>query len=225
MSGVICKVTIGIDPRHIHLSDEHFKILFGADAKPRKLKNVVQPGYYSGWETVTLLGPKGEIPNARLVHPGRSYTQVEVTRTDAIRLGIKAPLRKSGDIFGSAPVTLVGPAGRLELKEGCIVPWRHIHMHTSEAAPLGLKHNDFVRVRAGAGSGRETIFENVWMRVTDWWKAEFHLDADEANAAGLKSGDAIEIVSIQQDAPQEYAVFPPEEDHFHGNLAHPGQPH
>lgn len=206
----IAKVVVGIDPRHVHLSDEHFKLLFGPEAKPRKLRNVRQPGYYAGWETVTLAGPKGEIPNARVVHPSRPYTQVEVTRTDALKLGIKAPLRKSGDIAGSAAVKLLGPAGELQLREGCIVPWRHIHMHTSEGGRWGLKTNQFVRVRVGAGAGRELVFENVWLRVTDWWISEFHIDADEANAAGLKNGDEAEIIEVHG-APPEYALFP--EDH------------
>ncbi len=202
-------VPIGIDPRHVHLSEEHFKILFGAETKPRKLKNVKQPGYFAGWETVKLVGPKGEIPNARLIHPSRPHTQVEVTRTDAIALGIKAPLKKSGDIVGSAAITLVGPRGSLELKEGCIVPWRHIHMHPSEAAPYGLKHNDFVRVKAGDGTGREVIFENVWVRVMPFYSLEFHLDTDEANAAGLINANFIEIIEKQPIADM-YNSFPEE---------------
>ena len=204
------KVVVGIDPRHVHLNEEHFKLLFGAEAKPRKLKSVLQPGYYAGWETVTLVGPKGEIPNVRLVHPGRPYTQVEVTRTDALKLGVKAPLRKSGDIVGTAPIKLIGPAGTLELKEGCIVPWRHIHLNTKDGERLGVKHNDFAKVRAGMGTGRELIFENIWLRVTDWWVAEFHLDTDEANAAGVKNGDEAEIIEIQKQIPPDYSSFPEE---------------
>lgn len=203
------QVPIGIDPRHVHLTEKDFHILFGDEARPRKLKSVKQPGYFAGWETVKLIGPKGEIPAARLIFPFRPQSQVEVTRTDAIALGIKAPLRKSGDVAGSAPIALVGPAGALELKEGCLVPWRHIHMSVSEAQAYGLKHNDFVKVRAGDGTGREVIFENVWIRATAWYRLEFHLDTDEANAAGLLNANFIDIVE-KQEVVKNYAGFPEE---------------
>ncbi|MBI2069310.1 MAG: hypothetical protein HYT79_01805 [Elusimicrobia bacterium] len=204
------KAPVGIDPRHVHLTQEHFGLLFGAQAKPRRLKGVRQPGYFAGWETVKLIGPKGEIEHARVVHPWRPVTQVEVTRTDAIALGIKAPLRKSGDVAGSAAIILVGPAGTLELKEGCIVAWRHIHMSAEEARSLGLGPNDFVRIKAGDGSGREVIFEYVWVRAAPWYCLEFHLDTDEANAAGLKGVEEIEILG-RQEAPANYREFFPEE--------------
>ncbi|MBI4368968.1 MAG: hypothetical protein HY547_01920 [Elusimicrobia bacterium] len=200
---------IGIDPRHVHLSQEHFHLLFGPEAKPRRLKGVKQPGYYAGWETVKLVGPKGELPNARVIFPCRTQTQVEVTRTDAIGLGIRAPLRKSGDLLGSAPVTIAGPLASLTLREGCIVPWRHIHMHTMEAERWGLKQNDFVRVRAGDGSGRELVFDNVWIRAADWYALEFHLDTDEANAAGLGPSDQIVVVE-QMPVPSAYGSAPEE---------------
>ncbi|MFC1521459.1 PduL/EutD family phosphate acyltransferase [Elusimicrobiota bacterium] len=199
----------GIDTKHLHLSEEHYKLLFG-DEKPRKLKKVRQPGYFAGWQTVTLVGPRGEIPSARIIFPFREYTQVEITRSDAIKLGNKAPLKKSGDLEGSAPVKLVGPKGTLELEKGCFVPWRHIHMSPAEAELFGVKHNEFVTVSAGKGTGREVIFKNVWIRATPWFVLEYHLDADEANASGIKNNDIVEIIEKNVKIPPEYSFFPEE---------------
>ncbi|MBI4668927.1 MAG: phosphate propanoyltransferase [Elusimicrobia bacterium] len=215
------KVPVGIDSRHLHLTQEHFRVLFGHEARPRRLKAVTQPGYYACWQTVKLIGPKRELEGVRVICPWRPYTQVEITRSDAIYTGIKAPLKKSGDIAGSAAAAIVGPSGQLDLKEGCLVSWRHMHMSPREAVSLGLKNNDFVRVRAGNETGREVVFENVWVRAYEWYRLEFHVDTDEANAGGLTNSSFVEILGLQE-GPPPYREYFPEETETIGWREHAG---
>ncbi|MBO8137391.1 MAG: phosphate propanoyltransferase [Desulfotomaculum sp.] len=183
------QVPVGISNRHVHLSEEHIEKLFGPGYQLTKLKDLSQPGQYACEETVMLVGPKGVIEKVRVLGPARKQSQVEITVTDSFKLGVKAPLRDSGDLEGSAPITLVGPKGTLSLEEGAIIAARHIHMHTSEAEELGLKDGDKVSVRAKGPRG--IIFGDVLIRVSDKFKLEMHVDTDEANAVGLRNGDIL----------------------------------
>ncbi len=185
----IFEVPLGISNRHVHLSQDHLEKLFGEGSQLTKAKDLSQPGQFAANETVMLVGPKGVIEKVRVLGPVRKQTQVEITITDSFKLGVKAPLRDSGDLVGSAPITIVGPKGTVVLQEGAIVAARHIHMHTSEAEKLGLKDGDKVSVRAKGPRG--IIFGDVLVRVSDNYSLEMHVDTDEANAVGLRNGDVL----------------------------------
>lgn len=187
-------IPVGVSNRHIHFSQEHWEMLFGKEAQPRKFRSVVQPGFYACYETVTLAGPKGKIENLRVIAPHRLKTQVEISKTDAAALGIKPPVRDSGKLEGSAGVKIIGPRGELDLKEGVILAKRHVHFAPEEAREFGIKEGELVRVRAGISGDRELVFENVLCRISDKFKLEFHLDTDEANASLVKTGDQVHIV-------------------------------
>lgn len=186
-------IPVGVSNRHCHLTQEHFKILFGNQAEPKRVKDIKQPGFWAAEESVGLRGPKGVLEKVRLVGPYRSRTQIEISLTDAIFLGIDAPVRESGDVKGSAGGVLIGPAGQIEIGEGVIVARRHIHFNPQEAGTLGVSSGEVVRARAGAGRGRSTVFEDVVVRVSDQYSLEFHVDTDEANAAGIATGDTAYI--------------------------------
>jgi putative phosphotransacetylase len=185
----IFEVPVGISNRHVHLSEEHVAALYGEGHQLTKLKDLSQPGQYACEETVMLVGPKGVIEKVRILGPARKQTQIEITLTDSFKLGVKAPLRDSGDLAGSAPITLVGPKGTVVLKEGAIVAARHIHMHSSVAEKLRLKDGDKVSVRAKGPRG--IIFGDVLVRVSEQFQLEMHVDTDEANAVGLRNGDVL----------------------------------
>ena len=187
-------VPVGISNRHAHLRQEDFDVLFGKGAAVRKFRSVKQPGFYACYETVDIEGPKGLVKSVRLIAPHRSKTQIEVSKTDASTLGLKPPVRDSGDLAGSTPVRIIGPKGTIEIKEGLIIARRHIHFHPLEAKAMGVKDGEIVRVRAGSGGIRELVFEQVLVRVSDQFSLELHVDTDEANAAWLKSGDQVSIV-------------------------------
>lgn len=177
------KVPIGISARHVHLSQEHLEMLFGKGYQLNKKKDLMG-GQYAAQECVTLVGTKlRAIENVRILGPVRKETQVEVARTDAIRLGINPPIRSSGDIKGSAPIALVGPVGAVYLQEGCIVARRHIHMSPQDAKNFGVVDGQTVRVRFD--SKRGGIFEDVQIRVDDTFTLEMHIDTDEANGLGV----------------------------------------
>lgn len=187
-------IPIGVSNRHCHLTQEHFKILFGQDAEPKRIKDIKQPGFWAADEVIDVKGPKGTLSRVRLVAPYRSHTQIELAMTDAHKIGVKPPVRESGDVKGSAGATLIGPKGQVEIKEGVIIALRHVHFSPPEAAQIGIKGGEMLRLRCGTGGGRSTVFEDCIARVSDKYSLELHLDTDEAFAAGVKTGDLSYIV-------------------------------
>jgi len=181
------RIPIAVSARHCHLTEATFKALFGADATPTLDKELVQPGQYACKERVNLIGPRNRIDRVRVLGPLRSVDQVEVSRTDEFRLGVDAPVRDSGKVAGSAPITLEGPAGTVTLKEGLICARRHIHMQPKDAEEFGVKDKDEVSVSI-LGGERSLIFGDVLVRVKESYALEMHIDTDEANAAELGRG-------------------------------------
>lgn len=184
------QVIVGISNRHVHLSDADFQTLFGHPA-PKVKKYVRQHGEFAAEESVTLHGPKGTMARVRVMGPNRPQTQVELSRTDCFALGIDAPMAQSGHLADAAPIEIEGPAGRVSLDHAVIVAGRHIHMGPSEAAALGVKDQDRVSVMfAGERGGR---LDNFLVRVKDSYLLELHLDTDEGNAIGARTGDYVRI--------------------------------
>ena len=177
------KVLVETSARHLHVSKEHFEILFGAGAELTKKKDLSQPGQYACAERVTVVGPKKELAGVSILGPFRKETQVELSASDARSIGISAPVRQSGEIAGSGACKLVGPCGEVELTEGVIVAKRHIHMTTADAAELGLVDNQIVDVKMDC-EGRKLTFGDVVVRVSDSYAKAMHIDTDESNAAG-----------------------------------------
>ena len=186
-------VPIGVSARHIHLTQEHVEVLFGEGHQLTKRKELMG-GQFASNETVTIVGLKlRAIENVRVLGPVRKQTQVEISATDAIKLGVKAPIRESGNVAGSAPIAVVGPKGAIYLDEGCIIAKRHIHMSPRDAMAAGVHDGDVVSVKAD--NERGTIFNNVQIRVDDSFTLEMHIDTDEANAAKIATGDTVRIIS------------------------------
>lgn len=142
---------------------------------------------------MTIVGLKlRAIENVRILGPVRKASQVEVSATDAVKLGVKAPIRESGKLEGSAPIAIVGPKGAIYLKEGCIIAMRHIHMSPADAKAAGVHDGDIVSVKAD--NERGTIFNHVKIRVDDSFTLEMHIDTDEANACKIATGAAVTIM-------------------------------
>ena len=186
------QVPVGVSARHIHLTQEHVEALFGEGYQLTKKKDLMG-GQYACNETVTIVGLKlRAIENVRVLGPVRKASQIEISATDAMKLGIKAPIRESGDIAGSAPIAVVGPKGAVYMKEGCIIAMRHIHMSPADAAAAGVHDGDIVSVKAD--NERGTVFNHVKIRVNDSFTLEMHIDTDEANASKIKTGDKVTIL-------------------------------
>jgi len=186
------KVPIGISNKHLHLSEQALATLFGEGHKLTPYKELVQPGQYAAHEQVDIVGPKGSFKNIRVIGPIRPATQVEVSLTDARTLGIDPPVRESGKLEGSPGIKLVGPKGELELDFGAIAALRHIHLSPEQAKEAGLKDKDLVDVKVYGK--RPLIFEDVLIRSGEGHFREFHIDTDEANAAGAANNDEAEIL-------------------------------
>ena len=186
-------VPVGVSNRHIHLSAADLETLFGKGYELTPIKDLSQPGQYACKEQLTIIGPSlRPIEGVRVLGPVRSASQVEISRTDSFTLKVKPPVRESGDIKGSAPITIVGPKGVVSLKEGCIIANRHIHMSEEEGLAFGLKDGDYVDVEV-AGE-RRTKFYDVQVRVNKAFRLEMHIDTDDANAAGIGNGFKVKIV-------------------------------
>lgn len=202
-------IPIGVSNRHFHIAQADLEILFGAGYQLTKLRDISQKGQFAGNETLTVIGPKGKIEKVRIVGPTRGKTQLEISRSDAVLLGIDPPVRYSGDLTGSAGVHLVGPKGKLNLKEGVIIAQRHIHMTPADAKNFGVKDRDRVvvapvpKMLPPNSEDRAVIFDNVLIRVDESFVLDFHIDLDEANAAGLKMGDKARILGLSTCASAE----------------------
>ncbi|HPC25379.1 MAG TPA: phosphate propanoyltransferase [Fervidobacterium sp.] len=186
-------IIAGVSNRHVHLSREDLDLLFGKGYTLTPTKDLGQPGQFACKEMVTIVGPKGSIENVRILGPERKDTQIEISLTDAFKLGIMPPVRDSGDIEGTPGITIIGPNGKLEKEKGVIIAKRHVHMHPSDAEKFGVKDKDIVKVIVENGD-RKLIFDDVLIRVSEKFALEFHVDTDEANAALLKTGDVVYIV-------------------------------
>lgn len=173
-------IPIAVSARHCHLSQSDLEALFGEGYELKKKADLSQPGQYAANETITIVGPRGSLEKVRILGPARNMTQVEVSLTDSIKLGSKPPLRESGDIARSAPITLVGPKSSLYKKEGLIIAQTHIHMSPYDAARFSVKNGEYVKVEVGGI--RPVTLGKVLIRVSPRYKLEMHVDTDEANA-------------------------------------------
>lgn len=185
-------IPVGISNRHIHLSQADLETLFGPGYQLTPIKDLKQPGQFACKETLTICGPKGAIEKVRILGPVRGKSQIEVLKGDCIRMGTPAVGRQSGDLDGSPGITLIGPRGSVQTKEGLIVALRHIHMLPNEAAKHGVKDGDVVSIKIEGERGG--ILENVLIRSNDKSALECHLDTEEANAMGLTPTSTITIV-------------------------------
>jgi len=180
-------IPIGVSARHVHVSQEHLEMLFGANYQLTKRSDLSQPGQFAANETVTVVGPKGSIERVRILGPVRGSTQIEVSKTDAIKLGLNPPLRESGNIKDSAPATIVGPKGSVYLSEGLIIAQNHIHMAPNDAETFKVENGQYVQVKVQGK--RPLLFDQVLIRVSPRYQLEMHIDTDEANAALCATGD------------------------------------
>lgn len=185
----MAKVTIETSARHVHLTREHVDILFGAGHQLTNKKNLSQPGQFACEEKVEIVGEKGSI-KASVLGPERAASQVELSLTDARSIGVKAPIRESGDIAGSGACKLVGPCGEVVLSEGVIAAKRHIHLTPEDAAGIGVADKQIVKVKTNGQ--RPLIFDDVVVRVSPKFARAMHIDTDESNAAfGCNEGEII----------------------------------
>jgi putative phosphotransacetylase len=177
------EVVVHMSNRHIHVSQDHVEALFGSNYKLKPFKDLKQPGQFAAYETVKISGPKGEIDRVRVLGPERGETQVEISGTDQFILGIKVPVRESGNLEGTPGIKISGPAGQITTERGVIRALRHVHMLPSEADSMGVQNGEKVSVRLVGD--RSTICEGVLIRATETSALEMHIDTDEANSAGL----------------------------------------
>ncbi len=187
------KVLVETSARHVHVTKEALEVLFGKGYELTVKKDLSQPGQFASNERVAVIGPKSQFPAVSILGPVRPACQVELSASDARSIGVTAPVRESGDIKDSGACTLKGPEGEVELKEGVIVAKRHIHLDTKTAEEFGLKDKEIVGVKLET-EGRNLIFGDVVVRVSDKFAPAMHIDTDESNASFATPGLMGEIV-------------------------------
>jgi putative phosphotransacetylase len=185
------KIGIGISARHVHLTREDLDTLFGKNYQLKKYKELTQPGEFAAIEQVNLKTVKGEINNVRIIGPIRNYTQVEITKTDSYVFGIEPPVRDSGNLDNSAIIKIIGPNGSIE-KPCCIIAERHIHMNKTDLDNFKVKPNQVVKVKVDTIKGG--IMDCVYIKYSEDYKLEMHVDLDDANSHLLTNKDFVEIV-------------------------------
>lgn len=185
-------IPVGVSNRHVHLSQEDLDTLFGNGYQLTNMKELSQPGQYACKEMVTVCGPKGAIEKVRILGPVRKQTQVEILAADCFKLGRNTTPKMSGELAGTPGITLVGPKGTVETKEGLIIAQRHIHMSPADALKFGVHDGETVKIETEGIRGG--IFNNVAIRVTETSALECHLDTEEANAMGLSGSSKVIIV-------------------------------
>lgn len=194
LRSVIEALTIEIEAsgRHVHLTREAVERLFGPGHRLTPTKPLSQPGQFACAERVDVIGPKGTLRNVAVLGPERKECQVEVSATDAVALGLKPPVRQSGDLRDSCPVTLRAGERTLELPRGLIIAQRHIHLTPEDAKRFQVTDGQTVGIKCL--TGRPAILEDTVARVSDKFATYIHLDYDEANACGWRKGDRARLV-------------------------------
>lgn len=190
------QVILGVSNRHVHLKEEDYKILFGNEPL-NKVKDLRQPGQFASDKFVTIQNEDRKIEHVRILGPIRNYTQVEISKTDAYTLKLNPPIRESGDLKNSSPITIIGPKGTLNLKEGCILANRHIHISEEEVKKYHLEGVKKVKVKIEGEKGG--ILNNVHLKVQEPSLLEMHIDVDEGNAFNVKTGDILEITELERE--------------------------
>jgi len=185
-------VTVGVSNKHAHLTRGQIEALFGKEYQLTFLRNIKQPDEFVTNETISIEGPKGRLEHIRIMGPEREKGQVELSMTNAIAIGIEPAIRISHQVKNTPPLKLIGPMGTCNLEEGAIIPVRHLHMTPEEAVDLSLSEGQYVKVESEGVRGM--IFKNVVVRIDPLFSLEFHIDTDEANAAGLKTGDQVVLI-------------------------------
>lgn len=185
-------IPVGVSNRHLHLSQGDLNTLFGEGHQMTKMKDLSQPGQYACKETVTVCGPNGAIEKVRILGPVRSKTQVEILAGDCFKLGVKSPLKMSGDLQGTPGITLVGSKGSVHIDEGLIVAQRHIHMTLAEAKRFDVCDGQTVSIQVGGPRGG--TYSNVAVRANDASALECHIDTEEANAMSVNGSTKIKII-------------------------------
>jgi putative phosphotransacetylase len=181
--------------RHVHVTKEHFEILFGEGKSLTPKKDLSQPGQYAAEERVEVVGPKKSIPGVSILGPFRPDSQVELSLTDARSIGIAAPVRESGDIDGTPGCVITGPVGEITIDKGVIAAKRHIHLTPADAAELGVNDKEIASVKI-VTDGRSAILSDVVIRVSDKFARAMHIDTDESNAVAAGRDQKGEIVKI-----------------------------
>ncbi len=188
---------VEVSARHVHLSTADARALFGLDQLERD-RDLSLPGQFLSKQRVRLIGPKGTMEHVAVLGPTRSSTQIEIAASDARQLGVRAPVRLSGDTQGAGSLYL--QAGDALVKaDAAIVAQRHLHLSPADAARIGASDGQALNVRVHGS--RPVTFEAVIARISPEFLTTLHLDTDEANAAGVESGCTCTVIGASDAAP------------------------
>ncbi len=186
-------LVVNVSARHMHVTQADLETLFGAGSKLTKLKDLYQQGEFASEQLVTIVGPRQRIiPNVRILGPVRDYTQIELSYTDGIYMGVDLPLRISGNHEATPGVTVLGPKGAINLTRGVIRAERHVHMSTADMSYYGVSDGDYLKLKITGPCG--VTFDRIKVRYHPKVVLEVHIDTDEGNACDLETASKMELI-------------------------------
>jgi propanediol utilization protein len=186
-------LVVNVSARHMHVTPSDLETLFGPGAKLTKMKDLYQQGEFASEQLVTVVGPRQRIiPNVRILGPVRNYSQIELSYTDGVYLGVDLPLRTSGDHRGTPGITILGPKGAVNLSQGVIRAERHVHMSTEDMDYYNVKDGDYLKLKIDGPCG--VTFDRIKVRYHPKVVLEVHIDTDEGNACDLETATKMELV-------------------------------
>jgi len=187
------RLVVNVSARHMHVTPSDLEILFGSGTKLTKMKDLYQKGEFASEQLVTVVGPRQRIiPNVRILGPTRNYSQLELSYTDGVYLGVDLPLRTSGDHKDTPGITVLGPKGAVNLSQGVVRAERHVHMSTEDMAYYNVKDGDYMKLNIEGPCG--ATFDRIKVRYHPKVVLEVHIDTDEGNACDLETATKMELL-------------------------------
>ena len=187
-------LVVNISARHMHITQQDLETLFGPGTELTVYRWLYQPGEFAAEQRVSIKGPRGRtIDNVRILGPVRTFSQVEVSFTDSIALGMDMPVVPSGKIDGTPGCEIIGPAGSITMPEGVIRAERHVHMSPADAETYGFSNGQYVKLHIDSDCA--TTYERILCRVDPKFLLEVHLDTDEGNACNLIDATSVQLLA------------------------------
>lgn len=179
------KIKVGVSNRHVHLTRDTYRFLFGSDEL--SVRNYLnQIGEYASTDTVEIERGGVVLEHVRIVGPFREKNQIELLQSDLDKLGIEAPVRRSG-MLDDTPTVNIRVADRSIETTGVIRAERHVHVPIKMQDELGLHERDRVTVYGGLKPF------DAYVKASENGFLELHIDKDEALEYGLADKDEVEV--------------------------------
>ena len=144
--------------------------------------------------TLDVHGLSGFLKHVRVLGPAREQTQVELSPSEALAIGVTAPVRLSEDTVRAGGCILKSKHAEIRISSCIIVPARHLHLSEQTAIELHVQQGQIVAVECL--SEPFTRVDHVTVRVHPTFSNELHLTSDEVAEYWLHESDLFKLCDI-----------------------------